>query len=117
MTKTLNKIFMILSLNFSILNGFIHFKMQNGTKIMKFGLKCFILHFKMDKTIKTIKCERIFFLLETFLESLQEIHVKAIVYLTATFHFKGKKSLLNLGFMVLVLFFFGLQFRLGPLTL
>ena len=44
-----------------------------GTKFIKFGLKCPILHFKMDKTIRF---ERIFFSLETFLESLQEIHVK-----------------------------------------
>ena len=49
-----------------------------GTKFMKFGLKCPILHFKMDKTIGF---KRIFFSLETFLESLQEIHVKKFQFL------------------------------------
>ena len=43
-----------------------------GTKFIKFGLKCPILHFKMDKTIKF---EHIFFSLETFLGSLQQINV------------------------------------------
>ena len=47
-----------------------------GTKSLKFGLKCSILHFKMDKTIKF---ERTFFFqffsLKTFLESVQDIHV------------------------------------------
>ena len=40
--------------------------------ISKFGLKYSILHFKMNKTIKF---ERIFFSLEPFLESLEDVHV------------------------------------------
>ena len=57
--------------------------MQNEAsqaKFHKFGSRgiwdtvyCFILHSKM---MKTIKFECIFFSLETFLESLKEIHVK-----------------------------------------
>ena len=43
-----------------------------GTKSIKFGLTCSILHFKMDKIIKF---ESIWNPLEPFLESLQEIHV------------------------------------------
>ena len=56
------------------------FRISNtpGTKFIKFGLKCPILHFEMDKTIKF---ERIFFSLEHFLESLQEIRVKDVLSL------------------------------------
>ena len=43
-----------------------------GTKFVKYGLRCSILHFKLNKTIKF---ERIFFSLEPFLESLQDVHV------------------------------------------
>ena len=56
-----------------------------GTKIMKFGMKCFILHFKMEKTIKF---ECIFFSLETFLESLQQINVKQYLFEMLLLHNK-----------------------------
>ena len=48
-----------------------------GTKFVKFDLRWrSILHFKM---YKTIKFERIFFSLEPFLESLQDVHVNNLV--------------------------------------
>ena len=46
---------------------------------MKFGLKCSILNIKMNKIIKF---ERLYFLLEPFLESLQDVHVKYNIQLT-----------------------------------
>ena len=57
----------------------LHYRISNtpGTKFIKLGLKCSFLHFEMDKTIKF---ERIFFSLEPFLESLQEVHVKYVTF-------------------------------------
>ena len=48
------------------------------------AMKCSILHFEMDKTIKF---ERIFFSLEPFLKSLPEIHVNTTVLGAETFIF------------------------------
>ena len=46
-----------------------------GTKFIKYGLKCSILHFKLDKTIKF---ERIFFHLSLFLNPYRKFVLKTI---------------------------------------